>query len=57
MSTITDPDAIAIAEALAEQINIHPMFREFTMNVASRIADKFALNPNWFHDRIIAALK
>jgi len=57
MSTITEADAIAIAEALAHQIDATPKSKEVILDAAGRIAHNLAQNPNWFHDQIIAALK
>ena len=56
-STITDHDAIAIAEALAHQIDATPKSKEIILDAAGRIAYKLALNPNWFHEQIVAALE
>jgi len=57
MSTITEADAIAIAEALAHQIDATPKSKEVILDAAGRIAHNLAQNPNWFHDQITAAMK
>ena len=57
MSTITEADALAIAEALADYITLQSLQRDATMHLAGMIATKLSLNPNWFHDKIIEALK